>query len=145
MIASQPSNIVFDPTGKCAITGALEQVVMWNVRRGADVATFSSNESKKKQPLVSRLCMSPDKRSLAVGFVSFASYRVDRNFRPIPSELIYFIEIIFSEYFAPFPQGRSRAIFFFAVGLLVKHKFLVLAFRVCFATKAGDNHTLGDK
>jgi U3 small nucleolar RNA-associated protein 12 len=71
VIASAPANVVFDPTGKCALTGALEQVVMWNVRRGAEVSTFvPSLESKKKQPLVSRLCMSPDKRTLAVGFVA---------------------------------------------------------------------------
>lgn len=70
VIASAPSNVVFDPTGKCAITGALEQVVMWNVRRGTDVASFVPTlDSKKKQPLVSRVCMSPDKHSLAVGCV----------------------------------------------------------------------------
>jgi U3 small nucleolar RNA-associated protein 12 len=70
VITSSPSNIIFDPTGKCAITGALEQVAIWNVRRGTIVSTLGvQSGDKRKQALVTRLCLSPDKRHLAVGYV----------------------------------------------------------------------------
>ena len=37
VIASRDVNIVFDSTGKCAITGALECVAIWNIGTGEQV------------------------------------------------------------------------------------------------------------
>jgi U3 small nucleolar RNA-associated protein 12 len=74
VITSSPSNVVFDPTGKLAITGALESVAIWNVRRGTLVSSLNvSSGDKRKQAMVTKLCLSPDKRHLAVGFVAQSS------------------------------------------------------------------------
>jgi len=67
VVASFPSNIIFDGTGKCAITGALEHVLIWDIKKGTKVATYSESEVKK-QPVVSQVVLSPDKVHLAAGY-----------------------------------------------------------------------------
>lgn len=66
-ITSQPSNIVFDSTGKCAFTGSLEYVNLWNLRQGSVVSSFSE-KSKKKEAKVSLIRLSPDGTRIAVGY-----------------------------------------------------------------------------
>lgn len=75
VVASFPSNIVFDGTGKCAITGALEHVLIWDLKKGAKVASYCDTEVKK-QPVVSQIALSPDRVHLATGYVQFA-FRLD--------------------------------------------------------------------
>eukprot|EP01127_Copromyxa_protea_P022589 TRINITY_DN8179_c0_g1_i1.p1 TRINITY_DN8179_c0_g1~~TRINITY_DN8179_c0_g1_i1.p1 ORF type:complete len:959 (+),score=261.96 TRINITY_DN8179_c0_g1_i1:33-2909(+) len=70
-ITSHPSNIVFDSTGKCAFTGALEYVNQWNLRQGVVTSSFSE-ETSKKGAKVSVLRLSPDNSRLAVGYSSGA-------------------------------------------------------------------------
>lgn len=67
VVTSFPSNIVFDGTGKCAITGALEHVLIWDLKKGAKIASYSDTEVKK-QPVVSHIALSPDKVHLATGY-----------------------------------------------------------------------------
>ena len=68
VVTSFPSNVVFDGSGKCAITGALEHVLIWDIKKGAKVASYSDSEVKK-QPVVSQILLSPDKTHLATGCV----------------------------------------------------------------------------
>ena len=68
VVASFPSNIIFDGSGKCAITGALEHVLIWDIKKGTKVASYSDSDVKK-QPVVSQIVLSPDKTHLASGFV----------------------------------------------------------------------------
>lgn len=67
-IATYPSNIVFDPSGKCAYTGSLEYVNLWNLRQGAVVSSFCEG-GKKKGSKVTVIRLSPDGTKLAVGYV----------------------------------------------------------------------------
>ena len=69
VVASFPSNVVVDGTGKCAISGALEHVLIWDLKKGIKIAGYSDAEAKK-QPVVSQLCLSPNKDHLATGYVS---------------------------------------------------------------------------
>lgn len=85
VVTSFPSNIVFDGTGKCAITGALEHVLIWDLKKGAKVASYSDTEVKK-QPVVSQIALSPDKVHLATGYVAPLSAS---NFRLPPSYRAY--------------------------------------------------------
>ena len=39
VIASTQSNIVYDHTGKVAITPALEEVILWDLKKGTEVRT----------------------------------------------------------------------------------------------------------
>ncbi len=75
-ITSFPSNIVFDSTGKCAFTGALEYANKWNLRQGVVAASYTEG-SKKKSAKVSVLRLSPDGVHLAVGYVLLFFVRPD--------------------------------------------------------------------
>ena len=68
VVTSFPSNVIFDGTGKCAITGALEHVLIWDLKKGSKVACYSDSEVKK-QPVVSQIVLSPDNVHLAAGCV----------------------------------------------------------------------------
>jgi U3 small nucleolar RNA-associated protein 12 len=72
VIVSPHSNILFDPSGKYAICGALESILIWGIRGGIIHATLcegqSSPEEQKKLPIVCRLALSPDLQHLAAGY-----------------------------------------------------------------------------
>lgn len=71
VVTSQPSNVLCDPTGTCVITGALERVIVWSLRQGAIKQSLGDNlGNKQKAAIVSRLCLSPDSYTLAVGYSS---------------------------------------------------------------------------
>lgn len=80
VVASIPSNVIFDGTGKCAITGALEHVLIWDIKKGVKVAGYVDSELKK-QPIVSQIALSPDKVHLAAG------YELSDGFSPILASL----------------------------------------------------------
>ena len=65
-ITTEPCNVLFDKTGTCAFTGCLEAVKQWNIRQGVAVSTLKE-DSKKKSPQATVLCLSPDKVHLAAG------------------------------------------------------------------------------
>lgn len=43
VIASSTANIVYDHTGKIAIAPALEEVILWDLKKGVEVFTFKAS------------------------------------------------------------------------------------------------------
>ena len=63
LVVSPQSNIVSYGDGTYAIVGALENVLVWDVRKGQVVSTLEGDEHA-----VTCLAMSPDNVHLAVGY-----------------------------------------------------------------------------
>ena len=78
IIASPETNISYDKTGKLAITGALESCIAWQIRGGNQVHRCKApllthgQGGKALHELASstKILLSPDGKSVAVGFVS---------------------------------------------------------------------------
>lgn len=71
VIASYPSNVVYDSTRKLAITGSLEYVSIWNVKKGTQVRRYIDTKDTRRKALVTRLCLFKDDTRLAAGYVIF--------------------------------------------------------------------------
>lgn len=56
VIVSFPSDVLFDSTGKLAITGALDEVVVYNIRLGTKLYSLAE-KTKHKPAQVSRLVL----------------------------------------------------------------------------------------
>eukprot|EP01126_Amoeba_proteus_P047323 TRINITY_DN5394_c0_g1_i7.p1 TRINITY_DN5394_c0_g1~~TRINITY_DN5394_c0_g1_i7.p1 ORF type:complete len:712 (+),score=151.18 TRINITY_DN5394_c0_g1_i7:71-2206(+) len=69
VLASPPSNVVFDKTGKLGITGALECVNVWNLRLGTLEYSLAESTSKR-EAIVTVIRLSPSGVLLAVGYSS---------------------------------------------------------------------------
>jgi U3 small nucleolar RNA-associated protein 12 len=68
LINTLPCNVIFDGTGKLVISAALEQILIWSIRRGVVQAVLKEdNPDRKKQAIVTQLCLSPNKKQLAAG------------------------------------------------------------------------------
>lgn len=72
VICSAPCNVCFDKTDTLAITGALEQICIWNIRKGTLVAELgASTHENKRHAVVTRIALSPNGKHLAAGYVYF--------------------------------------------------------------------------
>ena len=71
VIVSPECNVVLDKAGQTAITGTLEHITRWNIRRGVQVAEIgaSTATTTKKQAIVTRLALHPNGRQLAAGYL----------------------------------------------------------------------------
>ncbi|KAJ2884968.1 beta transducin [Coemansia asiatica] len=65
VIASQAGNAVFDHTGKLSITPALESVIVWDIKKGTQVARWSDGSNKAEVTCIAR---SPNGSDYAVGY-----------------------------------------------------------------------------
>ncbi|XP_049851642.1 WD repeat-containing protein 3-like [Schistocerca gregaria] len=65
-ITSPPSNVVFSSESDCAVTGALEAVKVWNLRRATEVASYVLPDQRKA--VVSQVAASPDRIHVAAGY-----------------------------------------------------------------------------
>ncbi|KAJ2086741.1 beta transducin [Coemansia sp. RSA 986] len=65
VISSPTGNAVFDETGKLSITPALEDVVVWDIKKGTQVARWSDSDNKSE---VTCLRRSPNGKDYAVGY-----------------------------------------------------------------------------
>ncbi|KAJ2591119.1 beta transducin [Coemansia sp. RSA 1722] len=65
VIASPTGNAVFDHTGKLSITPALESVIVWDIKKGAQVARWSDSSNKAEVTCIAR---SPSGSDYAVGY-----------------------------------------------------------------------------
>ena len=71
VIASTASNAVFEATGGLAITAALQNVALWNLRQGTCVRTMKPEgevSGRSQQGQVTFLVLSPDGRHAAAGY-----------------------------------------------------------------------------
>lgn len=71
VISSYPSNVVYDSTHKVAITGALEYVSLWDVKKGTLVRRYLDTKETRRKALVTKLCLFKDDTTLAVGWVEY--------------------------------------------------------------------------
>jgi len=67
VVTSRECNVVLDRSGKFALAGCVETVVVWNVRQGAQVRVLRNSKSVER---VTRICLkeSDDKPICAVGY-----------------------------------------------------------------------------
>ncbi|KAI7888858.1 WD40-repeat-containing domain protein [Mucor mucedo] len=65
IIASSTANIVYDPTGKIAIAPALEEVILWDLKKGVEVGKWRESGNKSE---VTCIAASPNKKDYAVGY-----------------------------------------------------------------------------
>ncbi|KAJ2263795.1 beta transducin [Coemansia sp. RSA 376] len=65
VIASPTGNAVFDHSGKFSITAALESVIVWDIKKGTQVARWSDSDNKAEVTCISR---SPNGKDYAVGY-----------------------------------------------------------------------------
>ncbi|KAJ2395526.1 beta transducin [Coemansia sp. RSA 2603] len=65
VIASPAGNAVYDHTGKLSITPALESVIVWDIRKGTQVARWTDSDNKAE---VTRIARSPNGKDYAVGY-----------------------------------------------------------------------------
>ncbi|RCH87615.1 hypothetical protein CU097_004334 [Rhizopus azygosporus] len=65
VIASTQSNIVYDHTGKVAITPALEEVILWDLKKGTEIARWKEPGNKSE---VTSIAKSPNNKDYAVGY-----------------------------------------------------------------------------
>ncbi|KAJ2402394.1 beta transducin [Coemansia sp. RSA 2559] len=65
VISSPTGNAVFDETGKLSITPALEDVIIWDIKKGMQIARWRDSDNKAE---VTCLCRSPNGRDYAVGY-----------------------------------------------------------------------------
>ncbi|CAM9911372.1 unnamed protein product, partial [Phaeothamnion confervicola] len=68
VIASTQSNAIFDDTGNLAITAALQDVAVWNLRQGSLVRVLRPEGEAATKGQVSHLNLSPDGKSVAAGY-----------------------------------------------------------------------------
>lgn len=73
IIASPDANAIFDSTGNGAISGGLEDVLVWNLRTGTLVDSLRETRLEAASPMkegsdVTVLCRSPDGISVAAGY-----------------------------------------------------------------------------
>ena len=78
VIAAPSCNLVADRVGRLAVTGSLEDVVVWNVRRTSAVHVLH-DESNTSQ--ATSLAMSLDDQYVAAGCVYCLYYRADECWR----------------------------------------------------------------
>lgn len=64
VIASSTANIVYDSTGKIAIAPALEEVILWDLKKGVEVGKWRESGNKSE---VTCIAPSPNKKDYAVG------------------------------------------------------------------------------
>jgi U3 small nucleolar RNA-associated protein 12 len=67
VVSSPKCNVVYDPTGKLAFAGALEDVLVWNLRQGSVVSRLPGEKAE-----VVSLARSPDKMSVCAGYADGA-------------------------------------------------------------------------
>ncbi|KAJ2708740.1 beta transducin, partial [Coemansia spiralis] len=65
VIASPAGNAVFDHSGKLSVTAALEDVVVWDIKKATQVARWSDSDNKAE---VTRIARSPNGKDYAVGY-----------------------------------------------------------------------------
>ncbi|KAI8372806.1 WD40-repeat-containing domain protein [Radiomyces spectabilis] len=65
VIASTQSNIVYDHTGKYALSPALEEVVIWDLKKGTQNGKWRESGNKSE---VTCIAKSPNKKDYAVGY-----------------------------------------------------------------------------
>ncbi|GAA5809254.1 hypothetical protein MFLAVUS_002659 [Mucor flavus] len=65
VIASSTANIVYDSTGKIAIAPALEEVILWDLKKGVEVGKWRESGNKSE---VTCIAPSPNKKDYAVGY-----------------------------------------------------------------------------
>lgn len=65
VVASPDAKVAYDWSGRFAITGALERVVIWNIRLGAPVCSLVDESCAAAVTVVA---LSPNKRHIAVGY-----------------------------------------------------------------------------
>ncbi|KAG5188489.1 WD40-repeat-containing domain protein [Tribonema minus] len=72
VIASTQSNAVFDKTGNLAITAALQEVAVWNLRQGTLLRMLKpeGDEATIAKGQVSYLALSPNGRRVAAGYTT---------------------------------------------------------------------------
>jgi U3 small nucleolar RNA-associated protein 12 len=63
VITSNGSNVLFDKTGRLALTASLENVSIWNIKQAAIVGVLKGDKSE-----VTCLRISPDNQNVAVGY-----------------------------------------------------------------------------
>jgi len=70
VISSPNCNVILDKQGQTALTGSLENIALWNVRRGDLIAELAANSSPsaRKQSIVTRLSSSPNGKQVAAGY-----------------------------------------------------------------------------
>eukprot|EP00879_Flechtneria_rotunda_P014523 GHRR01015177.1.p1 GENE.GHRR01015177.1~~GHRR01015177.1.p1 ORF type:complete len:678 (+),score=232.06 GHRR01015177.1:75-2036(+) len=72
-VISSSANILYDASGKQLFTGALENILLWNIRQGSQVASLSpetpsSSTSTKAAAEVTKIALSPINQQLAAGY-----------------------------------------------------------------------------
>ncbi|KAI9338603.1 WD40-repeat-containing domain protein [Zopfochytrium polystomum] len=65
VIASYAGNVAYDATGRCAVVPCLEDVAVWDLRRGVLVTKWHDAENRAEVTCIAR---SPNKRDFAVGY-----------------------------------------------------------------------------
>ncbi|KAJ2747259.1 beta transducin [Coemansia sp. BCRC 34301] len=65
VIASPTGNAVFDHSGKLSITAALENVIVWDIKKGTQVGRWSDSDNKAEVTCIAR---SPNGKDYAVGY-----------------------------------------------------------------------------
>ncbi|KAI9486509.1 MAG: WD40-repeat-containing domain protein [Benjaminiella poitrasii] len=65
VIASTSSNIIYDHTGKLAVAPSLEEVILWDLKRGVEVGKWREYGNKAE---VTCIAKSPNKKDYAVGY-----------------------------------------------------------------------------
>ncbi|KAJ1899663.1 beta transducin [Kickxella alabastrina] len=65
IISSPTGNAVFDHSGKLSITPALENVIVWDIKKGTQVARWSDSENKAEVTCIAR---NPNGKDYAVGY-----------------------------------------------------------------------------
>jgi len=65
VVASPDSQVAYDWSGRFVITGALERIVIWNIRLGAPVCSLVDPTNSAA---VTVLALSPNKRHIAAGY-----------------------------------------------------------------------------
>lgn len=64
LISSTQSNVIYDHDGKFAIAPALEDVIIWDLKKGMQVAKWHESTNKAEVTCIAR---SPNKTDYAVG------------------------------------------------------------------------------
>ncbi|KAI9504159.1 WD40-repeat-containing domain protein [Coemansia spiralis] len=65
VICSPTGNAVFDATGKLSITPALENVLVWDIKKGTQIARWGDSDNKAEVTCIAR---SPNGKDYAVGY-----------------------------------------------------------------------------
>ena len=72
VIASPSCNVAFDFSGNLAITAGIQDLNVWNLRQGTQIANLDSNVDSgypySAQGEVTVMCRSPDKQTVAIGY-----------------------------------------------------------------------------